>query len=106
MADANYDLTKSPLIDAIKKIQIGEKQANPNKKKGTVKDVRIVDGEIHFVMELGGIVDSPWSMVIEIEDGDNTFETVPKAIKGKIPNRGTSKTDRMVKLKKKDDSAA
>ena len=101
MANANYKLTISPLIDTIFENRIGGKKANPNKLEDTLKNVTITEDGIQVKLKLGGIVASPWSLEVVIENGDEEFQTIPKIIKGKIPGNGPSITDKIFKLKKK-----
>lgn len=101
MANANYKLTISPLIDTVFENRIGGKKANPNKLEGTLKNVTITEDGIHIKLKLGGIVASPWSLEVVVENSDQEFQTIPKIIKGKIPGSGPSVTDKIFQLKKK-----
>lgn len=105
MADANYELTLGPLIDTVFKNKIGNRLANPSKLKGTVSNIVIKDGNmININLQLGGIIGQSWTQEVEVEIGNDVFETIPKKIKGKIPGDGTSSLDKDFKLKKKSDT--
>jgi hypothetical protein len=101
MADANYKLTLGPLITTVFQNKIGGKKANPNKLEGEVKNVTVNDGNINIKLQLGGIVGQAWTHHVEVEIGNDTYETIPQNIKGKIPGSGTSNLDKDYKLKKK-----
>lgn len=100
MTNANYKITKSPLIDTIFENRIGGKNANPNKLESTLENVEVSDEGIHIKLRLGGIKDSPWSLEVNVDMDDEEYQTIPKVIKGRIPKRGFSETDKVYKLKR------
>ena len=102
MADAHIELTLSPAIDTVFDMTIGGKKGDVDKDKQTLKNVETHDNtKIHVRLILGGFVKAPWSIVVTVKDGDDSFETDPVTIDGQLGKEGGFFLNKDFPLKKK-----
>ncbi len=103
MENADYKLTLSPLIDTVFVLEIGGVYADVDKNEDTLENVHTTAQGIHIRLELGGTVGADWSLEVTVDKDDDTYQTIPKTIKGKISAGGGSWIDRTFPLKKNAD---